>query len=95
MASQCAMQIRDWLSAGDNQQAWLIEQDNKSAVTSADIVVLVRSRREALLIRDALDLLSIQSVFLSNRESVFRKPMKPKDLLWLLQAVVTPEKNGC
>ncbi|MDI7032672.1 hypothetical protein, partial [Escherichia coli] len=34
MASQCAMQIRDWLSAGDNHQAWLIEQDNKRAVTS-------------------------------------------------------------
>ncbi|HEJ9414318.1 TPA: exodeoxyribonuclease V subunit beta [Proteus mirabilis] len=92
MASQCAMQIRDWLSAGDNQQAWLIEQDNKRAVTSADIVVLVRSRREALLIRDALDLLSIQSVFLSNRESVF-ETNEAKDLLWLLQAVVTPEKE--
>ncbi|OAT34548.1 exodeoxyribonuclease V subunit beta [Proteus myxofaciens] len=92
MASQCAAQIRDWLFAGDNQQAFLLEQGKKKAVTSADIMVLVRSRREALLIRDALNLLSIQSVFLSNRESVF-ETNEAKDLLWLLQAVVTPEKE--
>ncbi|WP_310794380.1 3'-5' exonuclease, partial [Pseudomonas aeruginosa] len=92
MASQCAAQIRDWLSAGDNQQAFLLEQGKKKAVTSADIMVLVRSRREALLIRDALNLLSIQSVFLSNRESVF-ETNEAKDLLWLLQAVVAPEKE--
>lgn len=55
-------------------------------------MVLVRSRREAVLIRDALNLLSIQSVFLSNRESVF-ETNEAKDLLWLLQAVVTPEKE--
>lgn len=92
MAAQCAAQIRDWLSAGDQQQAWLIEQGTKKTVTSADIMVLVRSRREAILIRDALNLLSIQSVFLSNRESVF-ETNEAKDLLWLLQAVVTPEKE--
>ncbi|MBJ2109671.1 MULTISPECIES: exodeoxyribonuclease V subunit beta [Proteus] len=92
MAAQCAAQIRDWLSAGDQQQAWLIEQGTKKSVTSADIMVLVRSRREAVLIRDALNLLSIQSVFLSNRESVF-ETNEAKDLLWLLQAVVTPEKE--
>src|SRR5699024_6036 len=38
------------------------------------------------------NLLSIQSVFLSNRESVF-ETNEAKDLLWLLQAVVTPEKE--
>lgn len=92
MAAQCAAQIRDWLSAGDQQHAWLIEQGTKKTVTSADIMVLVRSRREAILIRDALNLLSIQSVFLSNRESVF-ETNEAKDLLWLLQAVVTPEKE--
>lgn len=92
MALQCAMQIRDWLAAGDTQHAYLIEQGKQKAVTSADIMVLVRSRREALLIRDALNSLSIQSVFLSNRESVF-ETNEAKDLLWLLQAVVTPEKE--
>lgn len=92
MASQCAAQIRDWLSAGMQGNAWLIRRDEKQPVTSSDIMVLVRSRREALLIREALDLLSIQSVFLSNRESVF-ETNEAKDLLWLLQAVVTPEKE--
>lgn len=92
MATQCAAQIRDWLSAGAQEQACLVRNGKKTAVTSSDIMVLVRSRREALLIRDALNLLSIQSVFLSNRESVF-ETNEAKDLLWLLQAVVTPEKE--
>lgn len=30
MATQCAAQIRDWLSAGDQQQAWLLEQGEKN-----------------------------------------------------------------
>ncbi|QAV22511.1 exodeoxyribonuclease V subunit beta [Proteus hauseri] len=92
MATQCAVQIRDWLSAGAQDQAYLVRHGKKISVTSSDIMVLVRSRREALLIRDALNLLSIQSVFLSNRESVF-ETNEAKDLLWLLQAVVTPEKE--
>lgn len=61
-------------------------------VSAADITVLVRSRREATLIRDALNQLGIPSVFLSNRESVFAT-QEARDLLWILQAVLSPEKE--
>ncbi|QQU56177.1 exodeoxyribonuclease V subunit beta [Serratia liquefaciens] len=92
MARLCATQIRDWLSAGQQQQAWLVDGDKRRAVQASDITVLVRSRNEAALVRDALSALAIPSVYLSNRDSVFDTP-EAKDLLWLLQAVLAPEQE--
>ena len=92
MARLCAAQIRDWLSAGQQQQAWLVDGDKRRAVQASDITVLVRSRNEAALVRDALSALAIPSVYLSNRDSVFDTP-EAKDLLWLLQAVLAPEQE--
>jgi exodeoxyribonuclease V beta subunit len=92
MARLCATQIRDWLSAGQNQQAWLVDGEDRRAVEASDITVLVRSRNEAALVRDALSALAIPSVYLSNRDSVFDTP-EAKDLLWLLQAVLAPEQE--
>lgn len=92
MARLCATQIRDWLSAGQQQQAWLVDGDKRRAVQASDITVLVRSRNEAALVRDVLSALAIPSVYLSNRDSVFDTP-EAKDLLWLLQAVLAPEQE--
>ncbi|WP_159565804.1 exodeoxyribonuclease V subunit beta [Budvicia diplopodorum] len=92
MARQCAAQIRDWLTAGQRQQAWLVRGDWRQPVIAADIAILVRTGKEAELVRDALSALAIPSVYLSNRESVFATA-EAKDLLWLLQAVLTPEKD--
>ncbi len=92
MARLCATQIRDWLSAGQNRQAWLVDGEERRAVEASDITVLVRSRNEAALVRDALSALAIPSVYLSNRDSVFDTP-EAKDLLWLLQAVLAPEQE--
>ncbi len=90
MARQCAVQIRNWLTAGQEGAAWLLDGKERRAVEAADITVLVRSRAEAALIKDALSALAIPSVYLSNRESVFTTP-EAKDVLWLLQAVLAPE----
>ncbi len=90
MAQHCAAQIRDWLTAGQQQQAWLVSGDKRRSVQASDITILIRSRREAALIRDALATLNIPSVYLSNRDSVFDTP-EAMDVLWLLQAVLTPE----
>uniref|UniRef100_A0A182SM94 DNA 3'-5' helicase n=1 Tax=Anopheles maculatus TaxID=74869 RepID=A0A182SM94_9DIPT len=89
MARWCAMQIRDWLSAGQAGEAWLVNDDKRRSVEASDITILVRSRAEAALVRDALSALAIPSVYLSNRDSVFDTP-EAKDLLWLLQAVLAP-----
>jgi len=93
MARQCSGQIRDWLSAGQSGQAWLVDgHGEKRPVRAADITVLVRSRREAMLIRQALNRLHIPSVYLSNRDSVFAT-VEAREMLWILQAVLAPEQE--
>ncbi|HFK4065407.1 TPA: exodeoxyribonuclease V subunit beta [Kluyvera ascorbata] len=93
MAQQCAAQIRDWLTAGQQGTALLWRGDNARPVQASDITVLVRNRQEASLIRDALNALAIPSVYLSNRDSVFETP-EAQELLWVLQAVLTPEREN-
>lgn len=91
-ASQCAAQIAQYLQGGFQGSSYFDNKGAHTPVEASDITVLVRSRREAVLIRDALNQLNIPSVFQSNRESVFSTP-EARDLLWLLQAVLTPEKE--
>ncbi|WAM45383.1 exodeoxyribonuclease V subunit beta [Edwardsiella piscicida] len=95
MARRCAAQIRDWLSAGQRGSARLIGGDDGEAgraLCAADMTILVRSRHEATVMRDALSALNIPSVYLSNRDSVFSTP-EARDLLWLLQAILTPAQS--
>ncbi|WP_044180249.1 exodeoxyribonuclease V subunit beta [Phytobacter massiliensis] len=93
MAELCAAQIRDWLIAGQQGDALLYQGDSARFLQASDITVLVRSRHEASLIRDALGLLNIPSVYLSNRDSVF-ETLEAQEMLWLLQAVLAPERES-
>ncbi len=93
MAQHCAAQIRDWLSAGLRGEALLHRGSDARPVQASDISVLVRSRQEAALVRDALTLLNIPSVYLSNRDSVF-ETLEAQEMLWLLQAVLAPERES-
>ncbi|BBT92041.1 RecBCD enzyme subunit RecB [Enterobacter cloacae] len=93
MAQHCAAQIRDWLSAGARGEAVLWRGEQANPVKASDITVLVRSRQEAALVRDALTLLNIPSVYLSNRDSVF-ETLEAQEMLWLLQAVLAPERES-
>ncbi|MCP5804371.1 hypothetical protein NL322_27735, partial [Klebsiella pneumoniae] len=61
MAQQCAADISRWLQAGQQQRAMLGKAPNLRPVQASDITVLVRSRNEANLIREALTLLGIPS----------------------------------
>ncbi|RJT27458.1 exodeoxyribonuclease V subunit beta [Buttiauxella izardii] len=90
MAMQCAQQIRDWLSAGQRGEALLWKGEESRPVQSSDITILVRSRGEASIVREALGALNIPSVYLSNRDSVFATP-EAREILWILQAVLAPE----
>ncbi|ALR77920.1 exodeoxyribonuclease V subunit beta [[Enterobacter] lignolyticus] len=93
MAQLCAGQIRDWLSAGQRGEALLWRDSVSRPVQASDITVLVRNRLEASLVRDALNALAIPSVYLSNRDSVFATP-EAQELLWVLQAVLAPERES-
>ncbi|MBE0546122.1 MAG: UvrD-helicase domain-containing protein [Rubrivivax sp.] len=55
----------------------------------ADIAVLVRSARQAAAVRQALRRRGVASVYLSDKDSVFRSA-EARDLLRLLQAVASP-----
>ncbi|MCJ4434926.1 exodeoxyribonuclease V subunit beta [Klebsiella pneumoniae] len=93
MAQLCATQIRDWLSAGQRGRALLWRGETSRPVQASDITVLVRNRLEAAQVREALQTLSIPSVYLSNRDSVF-ETLEAQELLWLLQAVLAPEREN-
>ena len=92
MAQLCATQIRDWLSAGQQGRALLWRGETSRPVQASDITVLVRNRLEAAQVREALQTLGIPSVYLSNRDSVF-ETLEAQELLWLLQAVLSPERE--
>ncbi|HDT2669911.1 TPA: exodeoxyribonuclease V subunit beta [Klebsiella pneumoniae subsp. pneumoniae] len=93
MAQLCATQIRDWLSAGQRGLALLWRGETSRPVQASDITVLVRNRLEAAQVREALQTLGIPSVYLSNRDSVF-ETLEAQELLWLLQAVLAPEREN-
>ncbi|HHN5472334.1 TPA: exodeoxyribonuclease V subunit beta, partial [Klebsiella pneumoniae] len=93
MAQLCATQIRDWLSAGQQGRALLWRGETSRPVQASDITVLVRNRLEAAQVREALQTLGIPSVYLSNRDSVF-ETQEAQELLWLLQAVLAPEREN-
>lgn len=93
MAHQCATILLDWLSAAKNKQAWLENYNGRRFLKASDITILVRNRREASLIRDALATLSIPTVYLSNRDSVYKTP-EARELVWLLQAVLMPDQDN-
>ena len=93
MAQLCATQIRDWLSAGQQGRALLWRGETSRPVQASDITVLVRNRLEAAQVREALQTLGIPSVYLSNRDSVF-ETLEAQELLWLLQAVLSPEREN-
>ena len=93
MAQLCATQIRDWLSAGQRGRALLWRGETSRPVQASDITVLVRNRLEAAQVREALQALGIPSVYLSNRDSVF-ETLEAQELLWLLQAVLSPEREN-
>ncbi|CAM6455226.1 exodeoxyribonuclease V subunit beta [Klebsiella pneumoniae] len=93
MAQLCATQIRDWLSAGQRGRALLWRGETSRPVQASDITVLVRNRLEAEQVREALQTLGIPSVYLSNRDSVF-ETLEAQELLWLLQAVLAPEREN-
>lgn len=92
MAQQCAADISHWLQAGQQKRALLGKAPALRPVQASDITVLVRNRHEANLVRQSLNQLSIPSVYLSNRDSVYATP-EARELLWLLQAVLAPEQE--
>ncbi|MFN2289012.1 MAG: exodeoxyribonuclease V subunit beta [Chromatocurvus sp.] len=91
-ARHCANRIVDWLNQAGMQRAGFLdaEGDTLTPLKAGDIAVLVRDRKEAKAIREALSVRGLASVYLSDRDSVFATP-EARDLHHWLRAMASPE----
>ena len=92
MAERCATVMVSLLDAGREGQAGFGGPRGFRALQAADLAVLVRSRREAAVIRAALGRRGVRSVFMSDRDSVFATP-EAADILRWLRACAEPESD--
>jgi len=87
-AARCAEQISTWLN--DPQAGFAQLEQPLKPLRPADIAILVRTGKEAQAVRLELALRSIASVYLSDKDSVFKSDVA-QDLLHWLRAVAAPQ----
>jgi len=81
------------LSPKKAPRAVFLDQDGSSKpITPADCAILVRNRQEAGIIRTSLEKRGLKSVFLSDKDSVY-KTAEAQDLLLLLRACASPGRD--
>ncbi|MCY9861284.1 exodeoxyribonuclease V subunit beta [Vibrio coralliirubri] len=79
-------QIKELLT---NSEAKIINGDSSRRVKAGDIAILVRTSAEANVVRKALAIQNIASVYLSNRDSVFAT-REAQDILRIMNAMNEP-----
>lgn len=93
-AAHCANRIQRWLdpaSAAPGGAGFVdLASDTVQPLQANDIAILVRDRTEAAAIRTALAERGLDSVYLSDRDSVFATTEARDVLLWL-RAMANPE----
>lgn len=92
MAERCATAMAALLDEGRDGRALFVAPDGSRDLRASDLAVLVRSRREAGVIRAALRRRGVRSVFMSDRDSVFATPEADDVLRWL-RACAAPESD--
>jgi len=89
----CVNEIKKVLLLAQQDKAYLEDKKGaRTAITANHIAVLVRTGKEAQLIRRALFNENINSVYLSLKESVYATS-HAQDLLRILQACLNPENE--
>lgn len=91
LARLCAVQIKQTLIHSDQGSAYIANGDQSKAVRAGDICVLVRTRRQASLIKKELAKISVSSVFIS-RDNIFNTAIA-SDFLRLLHAIHEPQSE--
>ena len=92
MAERCASKMVSLLNSGREGRSGFDGPQGFRPLQAADLAVLVRTRKEAAVIRRALRRRGVRSVFLSDRESVFATPEAADVLRWL-RACAEPESD--
>jgi exodeoxyribonuclease V beta subunit len=91
MAAACAAEIARLLALSLQGNCRIADGKNPRPLSAADIAILVRSRREADCMTEALRALGLACVYLSDSESVYASSEAADLLLWL-RAMADP---GC
>ncbi|MCG7532102.1 exodeoxyribonuclease V subunit beta [Psychrobium sp. MM17-31] len=89
MALACANQINDILTKANHGHAGFEKDGELRPVKASDIAVLVRTGREAQMVKEQLSKQGIASVYLSNRDSIFASSLV-QDCARLLHAIANP-----
>ncbi|WWO97503.1 MAG: exodeoxyribonuclease V subunit beta [Candidatus Dasytiphilus stammeri] len=92
MGCYCATQINNWILAGQNNNAHLINGNSIRKITPADIVILVRNQQEATIIQNALNNLNIASIYHSSRENIY-STVEAREILYLLKTILMTNKS--
>ncbi|ART79220.1 exodeoxyribonuclease V subunit beta [Oceanisphaera avium] len=92
MALSCASHITHLLNLGQKNCAGFIKDETVLALKPSDIAVLVRNVTEAQAIRLALSERGVQSVYLSDKDSIFDS-QEARDLVLWLRACAEPEQD--
>ncbi|MXP51217.1 exodeoxyribonuclease V subunit beta [Pantoea sp. SoEX] len=92
IAKQCASNVKNWLISANKKQAYLVKNDELYVLQPSDIAILVRNRREANIISNALNLFKISSVYLSDFNSVYNT-IEAQELFYLLKAIQYPTQK--
>jgi len=89
----CVNEIKEILLLAQQGKAYLQDTTGQQRpIRANDIAILVRTGKEAALVRRALLNENINSVYLSLKESVYTTPLA-QDLLRILQACLNPENE--
>ncbi|WP_087018718.1 exodeoxyribonuclease V subunit beta [Thaumasiovibrio subtropicus] len=90
MALASAREIARLLTRSQQGAVTLGKEETGNALQAGDIAVLVRTGFEARTVQQALSRYGIDSVYLSNRDSVYAQPIAI-EILRLLHAAMEPE----
>jgi len=93
MAKVCAGEIACLLSQAEQEKAGFERPDSFKAIRPSDIAILVRTGKEAGLVREALRQRGLRSVYLSDRENIFSSG-EALDVLRWLKAAAEPESEN-
>ncbi len=94
MAEHTASEICRLLTLSQRQRAGFRQPDGQlEPLKPSDIAILVRSGSEAKVVREALELRAVRSVYLSDQASVYASA-EAEDLWRWLRACAEPEQAG-
>ncbi|MCT8547852.1 exodeoxyribonuclease V subunit beta [Glaesserella parasuis] len=93
VAAHCAYQIQQQLKKSEQGLLFVQKEEGNRPLEAKDITILVRSHKQASLIRAELLKRHIPSVFFSERNSVY-ETQEAQDLRFILSACLTPYRQS-